>query len=577
MKNITYKTVIVVFLCNAILWTGCTKDLDLSPKAQISDASFWISASDFEKAANALYASLEGFPSTTDFNMFDVNSDIAFNSPNSVSNSTMTTPDTDGKWNTPYTYIRRCNNLIEHAQVSSIAESVKVYVAEARFFRAYNYWSLYRLYGGVPIVTKVLDIDSPELFDPRNSADEVVDYILNDLRDAVADLPEEDQVPAASKGRITKGAANGLRARVALFEGTWRKYRSDADATKYLDIALESSNAVINSGKYTLFSQYGADESYRLLFIDEGDNASECILDRIHASRIGSALHYMPPRFQQYGMLATKTLADMYLCTDGLPVEKSPLFQGYETRTSEFENRDGRMSQTIMIPGTIYYAHYVPAPVPTWPFYPQRNNTTGYIQYKYLPQNQEMLMFGDGSGVGHGYDRHIIRYAEILLIFAEATFEKNGSISDGDLDRTINLLRERVGMPTKLSNAFVTANGLDMKEEIRRERTVELAFEGLRWDDLRRWKTAEIELKKPIKGIKVLGTEWIEPILVSGENANPYGGEYFQNRTDENGFIISESSSATIRGSFNPEKHYLYPLPAKELQKNTNLKQNPNW
>ena len=577
MKNINNKTVIIVFLCSAFLLTGCTKDLDLSPKAQISDASFWKTAADYQKAANALYASLEGFPSSTDFNMFDVNSDIAFNSPNSVSNSTRTTPDTDGNWNTPYTYIRRCNNVIEHALSSSIGESVKVYTAEARFFRAYNYWKLYRLYGGVPIITKVLDTDSPELFQERNSAEEVVDFIIADLKEAVVDLPEEDQVATASKGRITKGAANALRARVALFEGTWRKYHTGANADNYLDIAIEASNAVINSGKYTLFNKFGEDESYRLLFIDEGDNASECILDRIHAVRIGSALHYMPPRFQQYGLLATKTMADMYLCTDGLPVEKSPLFQGYQTCTSEFENRDARMKQTLMIPGTVYYAHYVPAPVPSWPFYPQRNNTTGYIQYKYLPQNQEYLMFGDGSGVGHGYDRHIIRYAEVLLIYAEAVYEKNGNISDTDLDKTINLLRQRVGMPARLTNAFVSANGLNMKDEIRRERTVELAFEGFRWDDLRRWKTAETELKKTVKGIKIVGTEWTEPILVNGENANPYGGDYFRNRTDENGFIIVEQATSSIRGGFNPEKHYLYPLPAKEIQKNPNLKQNPNW
>lgn len=572
MKNIINKTAVIGLMC--FIFAGCTKDLDLTPKSEISDASYWKTLSDFQRAANALYPSLEGFPTTSDFSTLDVNSDIAFNTPNSVSNSTLTTPDTDGKWNDSYTYIRRSNNVIEHALNSPIADNVKVYLAEAKFFRAYNYWKLYRLYGGVPVITKVLDTDSPELYEPRNSAEETVDFILNDLKEAVVDLPEENQITDTNKGRITKGAANALRARVALYEGTWRKSRGGANPNSYLDIAIEASNTVINSGQYTLFSKYGVDESYRLQFIDEGDNSSECILDRRYAIRI--ALHYMPPRFQQYGLLPTKTLADMYLCTDGLPVDKSPLFQGYETRISEFENRDARMKQTIMIPGTVYYAHYVPAPTDNWPFFPQRMNATGYIQFKFLPQNQELLMFGDGSGVGHGYDRHLIRYAEVLLIYAEAVYEKNGSISDSDLDKTINPLRRRVGMPAMLTNAFVTANGLNMRDEIRRERTIELAFEGLRWDDLRRWKTAETELKKPVKGIKIVGTQWgTEPVLINGADANVYQGEYFQQRTDANGFIIVEPE--TSRSGFDPDKHYLYPLPAKELQKNPNLAQNPKW
>jgi hypothetical protein len=114
-----------------------------------------------------------------------------------------------------------------------------------------------------------------------------------------------------------------------------------------------------------------------------------------------------------------------------------------------------------------------------------------------------------------------------------------------------------------------------MREEIRRERTVELALEGFRWDDLRRWKTAETELKKPIRGIKIVGTEWAEPILINGEDRNPYKTQEWQVRTDAEGFIISEAASG--RSTFNPEKNYLKPIPAKEIQLNPNLQQNPNW
>jgi hypothetical protein len=560
MEKLNIRPFVMVLMVICCI-TGCTKDLDLSPKDTLSDVSFWRTPADFQKAANALYGVLPGF------SFFDVDADIAFNNPNSISNSTLTTPDTDGAWNNPYAQIRNCNNLLEHAASSSIAADVKGYVAEAKFFRAYNYWSLYRLYGGVPIVTKVLDIGSPELYGTRNSAQETVDFILQDLQEAAPDLPEEDQVATADKGRITRGAANALRARIALYEGTWRKFRSDNEANKYLDMALEAASTVINSGKYALFTAYG-EESYRLLFIDEGDNAPECILDRRYERLVNQ--HSFPTSLRdEWG--PTKQLADMYLCTDGLPVTQSPLFQGHETVTSEYENRDPRMTQTIIIPGTVCYAALLADPVPMWPFYPQRNYNTGYVTYKYLAQNPDYLMAP--HHLEQTYDHHIIRYAEILLIYAEALYEKNGSISDEDLNKTINPLRQRAGLLTLLTNAFVTANGLDMREEIRRERTVELALEGFRWDDLRRWKTAETELPKAIRGIKIVGTEWADPNI--GEGRNIYHEADWQSRTDAEGFILSEAASG--RAYFNPEKHYLRPIPAKEIQLNPNLQQNPNW
>jgi hypothetical protein len=426
--------------------TGCTKDLDLSPKDTVSDASFWKSASDFQKAANALYAVLPGF------SHFDTDADITFTYANSVSNSTLTAPDTDDNWENPYAQIRNCNNLLEKASASTLGSSIQVYIAEAKFFRAFNYWSLYRLYGGVPLATKVLDISSEELYGARNTAKETVDFILQDLRDAAPDLPEEKDVPTASKGRITRGAANALIARIALFEGTWRKFRDESDASAYLDMAVEVANTVINSGQYSLFTAQGAD-SYRLLFIDEGDDAPECILDRRYERYV-----------QPHGFLMnegrpnpTKLMADMYLCSDGLPIDKSPLFQRYETRTSEYQNRDPRMTQTILIPGTAIYQSLIsPEPVESWPFYPQRVFETGYMIYKYLAQNPDYMMPPNHSQ--QTFDHHIIRYAEILLIFAEATYEKNETVSDEILDKTVNLLRDRAGLTVHLSNAFVNAN-----------------------------------------------------------------------------------------------------------------------
>lgn len=561
MKYNIINTIIIV----ALLFTGCTKTLDLVPESNISDATFWKSAADYKLAANDLYNSLQGFG-------FDDNeADIAFSTANSISNGTYQLTETDANWNTPYTYIRRCNKIITKAEMDAGATSdIKRFWAEAKFFRAYNYWRLFRLYGGVPLITEELDINSEELYASRNSRKETVDFILADLTEAVASLPEKKDLSKEDVGRITKGAALALKARVALFEGTWSKYRGDNNANGYLDMAIASSESVINSSQYSLYNGKGV-QSYRYLFIEQGDDASECILDRRYQRDISS--HDYTHSLQIGGYLPTKKLADMYLTNDGLPITKATIFHGYNSRISEFENRDPRMTMTILIPGTAINQPLLgAAPVESWPFYPQRNPNTGYIIYKFF--SEDVISNGlQGNGNSSSVDRHLIRYAEVLLIYAEAKFEKNGTISDDDLNKSINIIRARVNMPA-LTNAFVVANGLDMKQEIRRERTVELALEGFRYDDLRRWKTAETELPQDIKGIKIRGTNWTDPVIINGANKNPFGGASWQNNTDADGFIVCEKASGR---TFDPVKHYLRPLPTKEILLNPNLEQNPGW
>lgn len=557
MSHRYFKT----YLFALLLLTGCTKGLDLIPKDSISDATFWKTAADFKLAANNLYNSLETF------NTFDVQTDLAYDVPNAISNGTFQATENDSRWTNAYIYIRRCNKLLEKAESSPIAAEVRRYAGEAKFFRAYNYWLMFRLFGGVPIITRELDVTDEELYAPRSTRKETVDFILNDLTEAVADLPERSGLASADIGRITKGAANGLKARVALFEASWGKSRGDANANSYYDMAIAAATAVMNSTQYSLFTTMGA-QSYRYFFIEEGDDGSEAILDRRYQMQIAS--YNMPGVVGEGRMLPTKKLADMYLSADGLPITQSPLFQGYNQFTSEFQDRDPRMSMSLVIPGTEIPQCWYPEPAEAWPFYPQRNANTGYTTYKFLSENAAS---NESPGLGYGFDFHIIRYAEILLIYAEALFEKNGNISDADLGKSINLLRQRVNMPA-LTNSFVGANGLDMRTEIRRERTVELAFEGFRYDDLRRWKTAEIELPMDIKGAKIKGTPWANPIIVEGQDRNPYTGASWQNRTDANGFLIVENAAGR---TFNASKHYLLPLPTREILINPALEQNPSW
>lgn len=548
------------YILFAILCIGCKKNLDLAPLDKISDASFWKTSSDFQLAVNDFYNGLQGAHNYT-----ENNSDIAFGSGTDVATGADNRSKSNGSylpsansplWDNSYKYIRATNYMLQKAQTSNLGAEIDRWVGEALFFRAYNYWNLVKSFGGVPKIDKVLDVTSPELYTQKSSQSEIIDFILADLDNAISKLPLQSQLTGDETGRVTKGAALALKARAALYMGTWAKYHAQGDANKYLTSAISAAEAMVTSNEYGLYTGMGAD-SYKYLFILQGDDSREVILARrYYAIR---ATHNWTRELWFNYMVPTKTIADLYLATDGLPITQSPLFQGYNTLTSEFQNRDPRMSMTFIVPGsTIFFEGGLMQP--TYPGFSGSNATrTGYMIRKFLDETVDATQFRGE------YDFKEFRYAEVLLILAEALYEKNNSISDADLNRTINVIRSRVNMPP-LTNAHVTTSGLNMLNEIRRERTVELAFEGFRRDDLRRWKTAETVLPQAIRGVKFVGTEYQTkyPNLQVGTDI----------QVDANGFIIAEPASAR---SFLP-KHYLDPLPLQQIQlSNGTLIQNPGW
>jgi hypothetical protein len=544
---------IIYFLLFAVLIvTGCKKSLELDPKDQLSDASFWKSPNDFQLAANNFYYGLLQVPE-----YIDNNSDIAFGQgANAVSDGSYLPTATSAVWDSCYFHIRGINYLLQKAPESKLGASIDRWVGEALFFRAYNYWNLVKTFGGVPKIDKVLDVTSPELYSARATQAQIVDFILTDLDNAISKLPKQSQLTGDELGRVTQGAALALKARVALYMGTWAKYHGEGDPTKYLAAAVDASNQVVASSEYALYTDKGAD-SYKYLFILQGDDSKEVILARrYYANRL---VHNWTRELWFNAMVPTKNMADLYLATDGKPITQSSLFQGYSTLTSEFQNRDPRMAMTFIVPGsTIFFEGGLMQP--TYPGFTGSNAThTGYMIRKFLDESLEATQF-QGE-----YDFKEFRYAEVLLVLAEALYEQNGQISDQDLDRTINVIRSRVNMPA-LTNTFVTANGLNMLDELRRERTVELAFEGYRRDDLRRWKTAETVLPQALKGVKFTGTEYQQryPDLNVGTDI----------QVDENGFIVAEPASARRFLT----KHYLDPIPLQQIQlsKGT-LTQNPGW
>ncbi|MGV8136042.1 MAG: RagB/SusD family nutrient uptake outer membrane protein [Mangrovibacterium sp.] len=563
--------IINVLLFVGLVFNSCEKDLDLYPKDRLSESTFLLNAEQYKLFASQFYFNLPTVGTGIDR---DYLSDIITSmNLNTVSNGSYFPTPSSGLWSSSYSIIRNTTYLVEKSLVANddLKSSIQQYVGEARFFRAMAYFNLYRDFGGVPIIDKVLDVNDDDLiYGPRRTREEVVNYILSDLNDAISLLASEANISGNDKGRISKEAALSFKARVALFEGTWRKYRGE-NGNDLLDMAIEASFPVINGVQFELFNRADVlgNENYRYLFILDKvqsnpanitkANCSEFILRNRYDNNFRGA-----PSISAHGMpSATRKFVDLFLCTDGLPIEKSPLFQGRLTVGSEFENRDPRMNSIIQKPLTHFWASYPPeysrnwsnssAGGVEWDVSFGRATTTGYFPVKFLTEISGPL----------GYDYPVIRLAEVLLIYAEAKFERNGSISDDDLNISINKLRARAGLPG-LTNAFVSSNGLDMKVEIRRERTVELFLEGFRYDDLRRWKTAEVEMPQPLRGVQFTGTQYA---IDSRWSETEFAA------LDFDGTVIVETAG---QRKFE-EKHYLFPIPTRQILLNPQLTQNSGW
>ena len=571
MKKIINRLLIVIMVS---LLVSCEKDLDLVPLDNISEEVFFKTSNDFKFWANQYYGNLTstGVTGTEDY------ADLTTGSGgNTISRGEHQISDYDGSWSSNYRLIRNANILIEKNKEAdeSLKNEVKQYVGEAHFFRAWAYFLLVQRFGDVPVINEVLDTDSEAIFSTRTNRVEVIKQAISDLNMAADLCAKESALAAPDKGRISQGAAFALKSRVALFEGTWQKFHNGNDGEDFLGQAIAAANEVISSDEYELFYHPAElnDYSYKYLFMldkvktnpssfTKADN-KESILKRaydadLRQSTRGAASHVG-------GKTPTRKLADMYLCLDGLPIDQSDLFGGKDGLATEFKDRDYRMMNTFQIPGERYYSSAQAIWNKDWnnPDDPTRGyiyniefgarTITGYTTYKFNPEVELPV----------GVDYPVIRYAEILLNYIEAVYEKEGAVSDAELNRSINLTRERGGLPA-LTNAFIASNSLSIREEIRRERAVELLYEGFRYNDLRRWKTAETEIPQALLGVKYLGTEWETHEWSAG-----FAGDF-----DADGYILMESAS---QRTFDPAKHYLFPLPRREVQLNENLVQNPKW
>ncbi|TAN01125.1 MAG: RagB/SusD family nutrient uptake outer membrane protein [Chitinophagaceae bacterium] len=578
MKNILKY--IMCLISFGLLLMSCEESLNLIPQVNYSEATFFKTPDQFKLFANQFYYAL---PNEQSGYARDIYSDIlaGVGSNNTVSDgSYYPTPQSD-LWQNSYIAIRNTTYLIQEVAnaSSSLKSQVAVYDGEARFFRAYAYFNLLKDFGGVPIINKVLTLtDNSLLYGTRNSREEVTDYIINDLDTAINELPMQSNIAPEDQGRVSKGAALAFLARVALFEGTWEKFHANDvfgvpghDWNGLLDTAIMASGEAMANGQYQLFDRRDVlgDSSYRYMFILDKVQSNAANLTKadnhgyILVNRFDNDIRPAPGISGNNAYSPTHKLADMFVCTDGLPIDKSPLFQGKQTVTSEYQNRDMRMTNDFCLPFKKFWAYYPPEYNRSWSdpdaggvIYSvlfNRTTSTGYYPLKFEQEIAAPL----------GTDYPVIRYAEVLLINAEALFERNGFITDAQLNQTINLLRARVGV-APLTNELVQQYGLDMRTEIRRERTVELCFEGFRFDDLRRWATATTEMPEALEGVKWTGTQYATDPQWASDKLN----------IGSDGYVVVESAADR---NFDPNKNYLFPLPTRQILLDPKLTQNPGW
>lgn len=535
----------IIYFAFALLFIGCDDFLYRPPMDAFSPTTYWKTEDDLKGGINSLYTYMN-HSWNEDLQSIDAYSGSA----NAVSSGTHETAKSDNVWTNSYVGIYRVNEFLDNYQNASVTDDIKNrYKGEALYFRALLHFNLVKRFGDVTIVDHKLDLESPELYSDRNERTKVIDFVLDELKQASELLPTQSWIEKNKPnevGRITSGTALALMARIALYEGTRCKFHNykTEKVSEYLTIAKNTSWELINSDEYEL------EQDIENLFGPKGENSDEIILSYRYTEEQGAANPRHKVITEANGYIPTKDLVDAFLCDDGLPIDKSPKFQKWETIDSEFENRAPRMYYTIWRPLTEH------PNLPNTPVVPDLTaNRTGYIFNKGM--DASLISSGKNSYT----DEILFRLTEQYLIYAEACFELNDAITDDELNASINELRKRGGMNVMLTNSFVSQNSLNMRDEIRRERRIELCTEGFRYDDIIRWKTAETELVKPIIGAKYF-SEYYPEGTVSSESIT------------SDGFIIAQTADSR---SFDPEKHYLFPLPLDELRKNPNMTQNPGW
>ena len=584
----------IIFAALATLGlSSCDSALERTPQSQLSPENYFRTETDLQLFSNTYYFNL------LDDNMFAHQSDEITQlvmSNEMRGGSTRTVPKSGGGWS--WGNLRKMNTMLEYIHSCSDEAAVKKYTGVCQFFRAFFYFEKVKRFGDVPWVDVQLGSSDAALYNPRDSREFIMTKMIEDIDGAIENLPSD-----VSVYRVNKWTALALKSSFCLFEGTFRKYHNltleGHDYQYYLNLAAESAKQIIDGGKYKLYNTGKPAQDYQTLFTQEDADKGEFILAikfdfGLEIFNNSTAFSIIQTQGRP-GM--TKKIVDSYLMADGTRFTDQA---GWQTKqfVEEVTGRDPRLAQTIRTAGY----HRIGQTEILAPDFSA--TVTGFQPVKFVM---------DPTAGNNGVDRPdrsindlpVYRYAEVLLNYAEAKAEL-GTLTQDDLDISINKIRKRAGMPD-LNMAAANANPdwyLESKEygyvnvdkgankgvilEIRRERTIELAQEGYtRWYDLMRWKEGNC-VDQDLHGMYFPGPGAYDltgdgnPDIVLYTDAKPSGSvPAYKIGTDiylsdgESGYVNPHEK--TQRSKFNEERDYLYPIPINERSLNNNLAQNPGW
>ncbi|MBQ2132520.1 MAG: RagB/SusD family nutrient uptake outer membrane protein, partial [Bacteroidales bacterium] len=470
----------------------------------------------------------------------------------------VTAPASNSHWD--YTYIRKANLLLERVPQMEMlsSEAAAHYLGVARFFRAFEYANLVRHFGDVPYIDEYLDQSNLDaIYAPRMPRAAVVDSIMADLQFAAANVRSMARNNSLGDlNMVSQEVVWAYMGRVALYEGTYAKYVSgdQVRAGELLEIAVEASEKIIGSNKFTLTPVYK--DLYSSL--DLSGNP-EVLLYKSYVSGIltHSVVGYTNSSTMMSGL--TRDAVDSFLCSDGLPISLSGMYEGNGDISRVLANRDLRLVQSVE-DELAYIGN---------PNEKGFTSSTGYIITKF---NNAGLGASEVLAPNNPTDAPVFWFAEVLLNYAEARAEL-GVLTQDDLDVSINLLRARAGV-APLFLASVPDDPLRDTDvspllwEIRRERRSELIMDGFREWDIRRW--GKLSYLDPAA----------KPAIFQGAYVGVSGFSLPDGLSiSEDGYILPYGSGG--ERAVEVPKNYLDAIPTGELTlynlRGVDFPQNPGW
>lgn len=590
MKN---KYIALVFAALTLSLTSCNDYLDKAPLDKNSDATNWTSEASLETYAWSLYENFSGYGSGWTRGQYLSSGMTDDYCPDGYNQPTQNIPSSSSAWNDRYTEIRRANVLLARVDIvpNLSIEAANHWSGIARFFRAMKHFELVRIYGDVVWIDQEIDIDDAEsLSKSRDSRVDVMKKVCEDLEFA------GNNCRFTTNNTVNNMCAWALLSRAALFEGAWQKYHANnAENAKYFyEKAKTAANNIISNNRYS----YSVHNNYLSNYISKSlVGNSEMILFKVYTNTAeGDKVNHSHAMqgwsnssSKSWGL--TKSAVESFANADGLPIHMGT----YDDATIEgvFTNRDARLSliadPEVLCPVGFAYKEGI-------------NSSTAYWTDKLVDWND----YGTSTWLApsNTSDAPIFGYSEVLENYAEACAELEdlggATMSQADLDKSVNLLRERHGNLPPLTYAgkgAVSVNGTaitaDPKNttgistllwELRRERRSELMCDGFRYYDLMRWKLGSLlDFSKNPECYQGASKAAITAFYDAHKNEELYKDKTFEdvengNFWDANNQYISAFNIVQNNRVFDETKHYLEPIPSTQLTLNPNLlPQNPGW